>query len=263
MTTREGQRRAHRGESVSEQIAADIREKIARGEYQPGDLIPSERDLVEQWGVAKMTASRAVARLKSAGLVEPVPGKGLSVLGRRAAVGPMSQLARMHETGRIRLPNERTEIIETGVVPSGEVNREVLSAIGHTVMSGDTLFRRRLITRDDRPLCVVTSWFAAAAMSFRPLWGEARKRLLSHDLIPGGTPMLVAEVVDDDPVRVDYWASAEAATATEAQLLGVPAGAPVLNVVATSHGQEWPLECGVYTYAAGQPVGFPSEEYRV
>ncbi|WP_433782440.1 GntR family transcriptional regulator [Actinomycetospora sp. CA-101289] len=255
--------RLNRAMPVSEQIAADIRERIARGEYQPGDLIPSERDITEEWGVAKMTASRAVGRLKSAGLVEPVPGRGLTVLGRRAAVGPMDQLARMHETGRIRLPNEETHVLETGTMDALKVAREIVSAIGHTVQSGSTLYRRRLIYRDGRPLCLCTSWFADTAMGHLPLWPEVRRQLLSRELIPGGTAKLVAEAVAEDPSRVDYWASAEVASSMEAEHLRISLGAPVLNVFATSHGQEWPLECGVYTYAAGQPVGFPSEEYRV
>lgn len=67
--------------SLSVQIADAIRERIVAGDLEPGDLIPSERQIVQGWHVAKMTAARAVARLRAEGLVETVPGRGLAVVG--------------------------------------------------------------------------------------------------------------------------------------------------------------------------------------
>ena len=41
------------------QIAAYIRDQIARGDLKPGDEVPSERELAEMWKVARPTAARA------------------------------------------------------------------------------------------------------------------------------------------------------------------------------------------------------------
>lgn len=252
------QQRAPRGASASERIATDIRERIASGEYNVGDLIPSERELVETWGVAKMTASRAAGRLKSEGLVETQPGRGLVVLDRRAGMSPASQLERMRNTGRIRLPNERTDVVQTGTRPADRVDPMIVAALGQSTESGPVLYRRRLILRDDRPMCIATSWIAATALSPHPGWPEVRDRLLAYNTIPGGTPALIAELVGEDVEREDYIASAEAATVLEADMLGLKVGSPVLMVISTVHGAQRPLEVGVYTHPAGLRLDFPS-----
>jgi DNA-binding GntR family transcriptional regulator len=61
------------------QIADDIAGQIERGELQPGARLPSEADLAEHYGAARMTTSRAVRELRDRGLVRTVIGKGTYV----------------------------------------------------------------------------------------------------------------------------------------------------------------------------------------
>ncbi|UXY32710.1 GntR family transcriptional regulator [Streptomyces sp. HUAS TT20] len=61
---------------VAQRMASDIR----RGRYQPGDLLPSETEMVKMYGVGKHTARAAVAELRRMGLVESQQGKGSIVL---------------------------------------------------------------------------------------------------------------------------------------------------------------------------------------
>jgi GntR family transcriptional regulator len=58
------------------QIAARIRARIQSGELQPGRKIPSESDLVGEFGVARTTARRAVALLRLEGWITTTPGRG-------------------------------------------------------------------------------------------------------------------------------------------------------------------------------------------
>lgn len=50
-------------------VATAIREAIASGELAPGQAIPSEAQLIQQYGVARETVRRAVAMLRSEGLI--------------------------------------------------------------------------------------------------------------------------------------------------------------------------------------------------
>lgn len=61
---------------VAQRMATDIR----RGRYQPGELLPSETQMVEMYGVGKHTARAAVAELRRMGLAESQQGKGSIVL---------------------------------------------------------------------------------------------------------------------------------------------------------------------------------------
>jgi GntR family transcriptional regulator len=63
------------------QIAAWLRSRIEAGEFRPGeDPLPSEKDLVNLFGVARDTARRAVEALRDEGLVETIPQRGTYVL---------------------------------------------------------------------------------------------------------------------------------------------------------------------------------------
>ncbi|MGH7882838.1 MAG: GntR family transcriptional regulator [Candidatus Dormibacteraceae bacterium] len=65
--------------SPSQQIAAGIRKEIREGRLAPGSQIPSERELVDRYGVAPQTARQAVALLKTEGLVIGRTGRGVFV----------------------------------------------------------------------------------------------------------------------------------------------------------------------------------------
>jgi GntR family transcriptional regulator len=63
-------------EPVYRQLAAILREQIASGELAPRRPIPSVRTLVERYGVARATATKAVQVLADEGLVRVVAGRG-------------------------------------------------------------------------------------------------------------------------------------------------------------------------------------------
>ncbi|MGH8898243.1 MAG: winged helix-turn-helix domain-containing protein [Egibacteraceae bacterium] len=61
------------------QIANYIRNQILQGELKPGDEIPSERRIVEDWQVSRPTATHALFTLRIEGLVEARLGAGTFV----------------------------------------------------------------------------------------------------------------------------------------------------------------------------------------
>jgi GntR family transcriptional regulator len=63
-------------EPVYRQLAAILRGQITSGELAPRRPIPSVRTLVEQYGVARATASKAIQLLADEGLVRVVKGRG-------------------------------------------------------------------------------------------------------------------------------------------------------------------------------------------
>lgn len=57
-------------------IAAELGSAIASGEFQPGDALPSESALAEQYGVSRGSARQALAELEGTGVIESVHGRG-------------------------------------------------------------------------------------------------------------------------------------------------------------------------------------------
>lgn len=62
-----------------EQIVAQIETRILNGELRPGDQLPSERELAEQFGVSRTAIREAMKALTQKGLVEIHPGRGTYV----------------------------------------------------------------------------------------------------------------------------------------------------------------------------------------
>lgn len=85
------------------QVAADLREKIASGRFSPGDQLPSERDLVDTYGVSRPTVRDAVNLLRAEGLVTSEHGRGVFVRPpasiRRIARSRLSREARERDRG--------------------------------------------------------------------------------------------------------------------------------------------------------------------
>ena len=76
--------RVPRYRQVFEKISRDIRS----GKFQPGQRLPSEAALVQQFGTSRITIGHALRDLKERGMVERVAGSGTFVpAGSRAADG--------------------------------------------------------------------------------------------------------------------------------------------------------------------------------
>lgn len=56
-------------------------QRIRSGEFAPGDRLPTEKKLMEQYGVGRNSIREAVQALVTLGLVEVRPGRGATVIG--------------------------------------------------------------------------------------------------------------------------------------------------------------------------------------
>jgi DNA-binding GntR family transcriptional regulator len=72
--------------SASARVAQSIREDIASGRRNVGDQLPTRRELVEQYGIAAMTAARVVRILAEEGLVVSDVGRGVFIAAVPGAV---------------------------------------------------------------------------------------------------------------------------------------------------------------------------------
>ena len=62
-------------------IAAALRAPIESDELPPGAMLPSITRISQEWGVAKITAAKALKVLRSEGLTRSVQGWGTFVAG--------------------------------------------------------------------------------------------------------------------------------------------------------------------------------------
>jgi GntR family transcriptional repressor for pyruvate dehydrogenase complex len=65
-----------RSSRLYEQIVQQVEDSILKGVLKPGDQLPPERELAEQFGVSRTAVREAVKALREKGLVEAYPGRG-------------------------------------------------------------------------------------------------------------------------------------------------------------------------------------------
>ena len=92
-----------------EQVKAFIRSRISSGEWKPGDPVPSEAALMQQFGISRMTVNRALRELAAEGLVTRVQGSGTRV----------AQLHRI--SSRLTIRDIHEEVAERGHVAGTRV----------------------------------------------------------------------------------------------------------------------------------------------
>jgi GntR family transcriptional regulator, histidine utilization repressor len=92
-----------------EQVKSWIRGHIASGEWRPGDPVPSEAALMQQFRISRMTVNRALRELAAEGLVTRVQGSGTRV----------AQLHRI--SSRLTIRDIHEEVAERGHVHATRV----------------------------------------------------------------------------------------------------------------------------------------------
>jgi GntR family transcriptional regulator len=204
------------------QIADYYRARIVEGELRPGDEVPSERAVADEWDVSRPTATKALDVLRREGLVAGRQGSGTYVtepsrFHRQAS----DRYRRSAETGRIYPGNERARILAAELVAAPP---EVIEALG--LRAGDQAIRRqRLTLRDDEPVELSTSWVDGALVAVAP-------RLLETERILEGSVAYVEGVTGRRSRRARDRISARLATADERVALGLDDPSAVL---VTSH----------------------------
>jgi GntR family transcriptional regulator len=93
-----------------QQLAHQIREAIARGELQPGAILPSVRQLSAELVVNPNTVARAYLELEREGLVISRPGKGIYVAPPRIDLTRTARDRRLKE----QLDRWLTEAVHLG-----------------------------------------------------------------------------------------------------------------------------------------------------
>ncbi|MGH3640121.1 MAG: FadR/GntR family transcriptional regulator, partial [Mycobacterium sp.] len=66
--------------TLAQRVVTGLKDKILTGELPPGHKLPSESELIEEFGVSRTVVREAVTRLRAEGLVETFQGRGSFVL---------------------------------------------------------------------------------------------------------------------------------------------------------------------------------------
>ncbi|MEU5426756.1 GntR family transcriptional regulator [Streptomyces olivoreticuli] len=211
------------------QIADDLTEQIRTGALTRGARVPSESDIMERYGVSQGTVRKAIAELRTAGLIETHHGRGsyvkdLPPVHRKSSdrfrrshrkAGKAAYLAEAEQAGRtpavhvlyVGPTSAPPDIAERLRMPAGE----------------QVLARRRRYFVDGTPTEEATSYLP---------WPIAQDIPELLDENPGGGG-IYARLEENGHTLAEYIETVRARLATKQELaaLQLSPGAPVIHLV--------------------------------
>lgn len=101
-------------------IFLELEKQIVNGEYQPGELLPSENQLVEKYSVSRETIRKALNLLINAGYIQKKQGKGSIVLNFKKFNFPISGVTSYKELQKTQNIKSTTRVVELEEIPVGK-----------------------------------------------------------------------------------------------------------------------------------------------
>lgn len=220
-------------------IMEDLHRQISSGELQPGDRLPSTRELAAHYGVAEKTVYRAIALMKAAGEVEARQGKGVFVRGNHPLEWHLHRFERgdRRDSPEAGLDDWQAAAIEQGRTPSQDTPQVSVEpapadiAGWLKVKPGAFVVARRRIRRvDGEPFQLADSWFPPQIALDSPLMEERDVTM------PGG---ILAAIGHPQRYLRDEISSWPPTSPSEAERLELPdgVGTPVTRHVRIGYDQ--------------------------
>ncbi|MDX3229383.1 GntR family transcriptional regulator [Streptomyces sp. ME19-01-6] len=215
-------------------IAAKIRARIESGDLQPGDPLPSAREIMRAEGVSSATAARVAPVLRAEGYALTTPGVGSVAAVPRKVTAGSDRLQMLRAGGTGLRENEQVETVSAELVAAPD---HVADALG--VEEGDQVVRRQRRYLDDKGVVAVsTSWLAGSL-------AEAAPELIRTERLPKMTFGLIEERTGRRAVRRRDTVTIQPVPDDVAELLDAEPGTPTL--VMTNH--YWDQNGDVTEYA--------------
>lgn len=209
------------------QLERILRTQLAEARFQPGDLLPTEEQLTQTYGISRSTARQALGRLQQDGLVERRPARGTRVAER-----PFTEPFAWLDSYVLKLVAEGRAVhtrflgFETTTAP-----RAVTDALG--LPSGERFHVvRRLTFVDDAPQNLATTYVreaSAPAFALGDLSESGPQQSAYYVLKMRHGLTLSDTEIDVEP---------HALSAAEARHLGKAAGTPAICRCRNVYGRD-------------------------
>jgi len=217
------------------QLKQHLLEKIESGDWKSDDLIPSEQELQDSFGLSRTTVRQALSDLVYEGLLIRERGRGTFVSPPKMTHNPEER------KGLTEFMTEQGikpgwKVIETGFV---EANKEVAEKL--KVARKSRVYRiRRLRLAEDKPIGTHTVFLPESISS----------QINEAGLLEGGSLNYVSQI----PLMAKSHASrsieAVAASDLDVKLLNMTLGSPVLTIQR------------LVVSASGEPIEYLQARYR-
>jgi len=206
-------------------VATELRRRIEAGEIKPGEALPSVTAIMSEYDTSNTTAQAAIRILKASGLVEAQRGKGVYVRRVHRTISRSENYTSPPPDGEganYRGKSERLEIAE--VVPPDDVAEKLgIDEDARAVRRSRVVTEKVDGSEKRKPVEIVLSYF--------PVEIARGTELDNGKPIPGGTLAALKRMGYPPRNPAVEWVDARMPTESEAQILSLPPGTPVLRLL--------------------------------
>jgi GntR family transcriptional regulator len=218
------------------QVADNIRGRIVSGEFPPGKRLPTERELISESGLSRITIRQGLALLERDGWV--VRKQGLGTFVRNSIDQELTSVRTITEVliAKGMIPEIRV-LSFARVVPPPNVQKRMELAADERVLCAKRLYRYK-----KQPIALIYIYLPLS------VWDEAQ--ILRNAATPTDTTYTIWE--DRLHVRLKnahHVIRAGRAAKEDARALRIPVGAAILILERTTYADdERPVECVIFHY---------------
>ena len=217
------------------QLARALRSRIERGEWQPGDRLPTELELSHEYRLSRATVRQALSDLAREAFVSREQGKGTFA---RKSPSPL-----LHDLGlplglghRSRSQGFQLDSRVLRLELTTEVPASILEQLGLESGSPTVIYLERVLTINGVPSAISKSWLS----------DDLVPGFVTHGLVDGSLSVTLRDRYDLLPARYDNFLEVRGADYAQAGLLFVEIDAPLILLSATSYSAaDGPLEASL------------------
>ena len=219
------------------QLKTLILNEIKEGNYKPGDMIPTEKEISEMFDLSRTTVRQAVIELVHEGWLYRVKSKGTFVAEQKIKQDFLNKLESFNDQIARIGKTPSTEVLDLRVIDPDPRQQEALR-----LSKGEKaiyLYRKRCA--DNEPIVTIKTCLPYTRCAFL---------LDGHDLVHERLYEILGQSADTAIVRIDRTVEAVEADEEDARLLDYQKGKPIQYIES--------IGCN----ASGDPIEFSISHYR-
>ncbi len=205
--------------SLADAVVSKLQQQVSLGEYQPGEKLPSEPELMEQFGVGRSTIREAIRILSNTGMLSVRQGSGTFVQEQIGITEPLTQRLRRAAAQDL---DEVRQLLEMKIAEKAAlhrskkdiekmktllIQREAAAKAGDTegTIHADIQFHIAIATagRNDILADLYRTFAEHLTRHFRQLHHDTEVFLHTQQLHES----LLKSIVDQDPEKAWHWSS--------------------------------------------------------
>jgi GntR family transcriptional regulator len=207
-----------------------LKDQMSKDKWLPGDQIPGEQDLCKTYGVSRTVVRQALRELEFQGVINRRKGKGTFISVPKISEGLVQNLTGFYQDMIERGHKPISKVLIQKIVPADEKVAHYLRIQAGT----DVIDIQRLRFIDNEPIQLVTTYIPY----------ELCPSLVKVDLTNLSLYAFLEKEFGIFPARGQRYIEAVLSNETEARLLNIKKGAPLLMLDSISYSD------------SGQPIEY-------